>query len=119
MTADDELELDFPPLEPIPMLSAGGRMRVRQQQQVTNGVHPLTRGPLHAEASRQRSAGTSGQRDPFSCGSCAHLGIVGRGGPRSYAKCLVGDGQRVTSGPATDVRRWWPACPAYERSDDR
>jgi hypothetical protein len=132
VTASDEAL--FPGYEPPAAeqpeepLSAGQRLTRRQQRDVTNGVHPLTRGPLHPEATTRRHgpiAGhdpdtchgdvpCSGPRDPFTCGSCLHRD------PHGFPKCdLPGPTgrpipERHTHGPATDVRAWWPACPDYE-----
>lgn len=87
--------------------SADRRRTLRQHAQVRAGIHPLTGGVLHPLASRDRDS-TSSKADPFSCGTCIHR-VTGFG----YPKCDVGNGQRITRGPGTDVRAWWPACPAY------
>lgn len=111
--------------------------------------HPLTNGPLHPEADRERTK-DSGPA-PFTCGTCVHRGTVGHH-TRSYLKCLIpmpgvplepppealhdrerdttekakraqrsawatwraGRYPRVSHSDATDVRAWWPACPAYD-----
>lgn len=107
MTGDVPL---FDGYEPPPSedLSADQRRTRRQHQQVQAGVHPLTGGPLHPLASRHRDP-ASPKQDPFTCGSCWYRVLS----PHGYPKCTAGDGQRVTAGAATDVRAWWPACPAY------
>lgn len=102
-------------------LSPDRKRTYRQQQDVTNGRHPLTGGPLHPEASTDRNAG-SGRRDPFTCGSCVFRVLIGYHNGE-YPKCLWPDGidagsgrrwPRVSHGAASDVRAWWPACPSYE-----
>lgn len=113
MTDDEALfpGYDPPPGEPVGDLSAGRRLTLRQAAQVAAGVHPLTRGPLHRLASRARDA-TSPRSDPFTCGSC-WFRETWQPGANRYPKCLAYDGVRVTRGPASDVRAWWPACPDY------
>lgn len=96
-------------------LSPDRRRTLRQIGQVSAGIHPLTGGRLHDQATRHR-APTDGKRDPFTCGSCWFRGNRG-GVAGSYPKCWAGDGARVTGGPATDVRAWWPACPDYTPAD--
>lgn len=122
---------DPPVREPLPSedmsLSAGRRLTLRQAEQVTAGIHPLTRGPLHPLASRHRDADAP-KDDPFTCGSC----LFRRGrewGDYTYPKCWLPNPQkgadahfaelysRVTHGPASDVRAWWPACPDYSPGD--
>jgi hypothetical protein len=77
-------------------LSADRRRAVRQRKLVDQGWHPLTRTPARPELG--------------SCGSCVHRVFAGRGAKR-YPKCDVGPS---TSGAATDVRRWWPACDRWQ-----
>jgi hypothetical protein len=85
-------------------LSADRRRTLRQQQNIRDGIHPLTRGRLHPEASTERTR-EDGIRDPFTCGTCCHRKIMG-----GYPKCDIGPQSRA---PTTDVRAWWPACPTY------
>lgn len=101
----------FGGFEPAPVepLSAGRRLSARIQQMVSNGVHPLMKGPLHPEASRQRSPASPGT-DPFTCGTCTHRDVGG------YPKCDVGPLSRAVT---TDVRAWWPACPSYDPKEAR
>lgn len=116
--ADDLALFDVEPVipaEPVERLSAGGRLRVRQQAMVANGRHPLTRGVLHPDASRDRTR-ESGKSDPFTCGSCRF-----RRTGYEFPKCLVPNPltgkphvDRLSHSTTTDVRAWWPACPAYE-----
>lgn len=107
------------------VLSAGQRRTRRQQEQVAAGVHPLTGGPIHPLASRHRDRDAPGS-DPFTCGSCIFRVVV-RSGAKKYPKCVYGMENptdtrtvrlpRVTSGAASDVRAWWPACPDYSAGD--
>lgn len=90
-------------------LSAGRRLTARQAENVAAGVHPLTRGRLHPEASREASR-EDPKGLPFTCGTCELRDAHG------YPKCLLevaGRRPYVTHGPATDVRAWWPACESY------
>lgn len=94
-------------------LSAGQRLTARQLENVRAGVHPLTRGKLHPEASREATR-EDPKGQPFTCGSCQLRDPHGY--PHGYPKCLLEVAGRriyVTHGPATDVRAWWPACPSY------
>ena len=148
------------PIDPVPGEPHNARLTPNRRRRtdivadrIAVGKHPLTNGPLHPEASRDRDNTSSGD-DPFTCGSCMHRGSVGHH-TRSYPKCLIPgpgatenpppealydrerdepdrDGRkalarslaysawyarrypRVSRSDATDVRAWWPACPAYE-----
>lgn len=119
MSGDVPLFGGFEPAEPEPVeeLSAGQRLTRRQRQDVTNGRHPLTGQPIHPEATRFALA-TDPKGLPFTCGSCRFRD------PGGYPKCVLpgSNGRpipdRLTHGPATDVRAWWPACPDYQ-SDGR
>ncbi|HET6868929.1 MAG TPA: hypothetical protein VFH80_23660 [Solirubrobacteraceae bacterium] len=116
-----------PTPEAEPQLSADRRRTLRQAQYVANGVHPLTRGPLHPLASRHRDA-DSPKSDPFTCGSCYFREVL-RWHARSYAKCVLPNPlsgadapadriySRVTHSAASDVRAWWPACRDYSPGD--
>lgn len=101
-----------------PKVSADRRRTLRQRNQIEAGTHPLTGGRIHPEASKEVQPRTPGKDRPFTCGSCVYREP---GGPRGYPKCVLPDDRgratRVTGGPATDVRAWWPACPAYVPRD--
>lgn len=99
----------FPDIEPTATvagetLSAGRRLTIRQRANVDRGIHPLTRTPI--------------DQDPeHTCGTC-RFRAAGQ-----YPKCLWPDPDkpishrhhpRFTSGPATDVRAWWPGCTDWE-----
>lgn len=90
-------------------LSADRRRTLRQQTNVNNGIHPLTNGPLHEQASSDRTPASPGT-DPFTCGTCIHRRVTSYH-DRKYPKCDLGP---VSSGAGTDVRAWWPACNRYE-----
>lgn len=115
--SDDTLFEGFdPPTELAPDdMSAGQRLTRRQQQDVSNGVHPLTHGPLHPEASTMRSS-TSGSKDPFTCGTCVHRVHQHGGGGGDYPKCDALGPKALTHSAATDVRAWWPACREYHHN---
>jgi hypothetical protein len=98
---------------PREQLSPDRRRTVRQATQLAAGVHPLTHGPLHKDAAPHDDRQALGAR----CGSCRFRV------PGVYPKCHwpnAGDFHiavalvRVTHGPATDVRGWWPACSDYQ-----
>ena len=99
-----------PPTPPPPRtdLSADRRRTLRQAAEIKAGRHPLTRGPLHAEADTSAHR-DDGKKLPFRCGSCVHR--VDRGWP----KC---DLSTMSASAASDVRAWWPACPSYEPKAD-
>lgn len=100
----------FPGYEPelppeVERLTDDRRRTLRQAAEVARGVHPLTRGPLHPEASREAVRGDA-KGQPFTCGTCTHR--IQRG----YPKC---DLSTMSRSAASDVRAWWPACVKYER----
>lgn len=117
MTTDSALFGGYEPPETPDGLSAGGRLRVRQQQDVTNGRHPLTGGRLHPDASRDRTA-RSGAHDRLTCGTCVHR-VATHGGTAAggYPKCDAFGPKALTHSATTDVRAWWPACTSYEQKD--
>lgn len=108
-------------------LSAGQRLTLRQAEMVADGIHPLTRGPLHPLASRHRDA-SAPKGDPFTCGSC-HFRRVEKYHDYAYPKCWLPNPKvgadapqariyaRVSHGATSDVRAWWPACPDYTPGD--
>lgn len=101
----------YEPPPPTEALSADRRRTQRQHDGVQAGRHPLTRGPLHPEASRGR---TSADRipEPFTCGTCVHRQFRSTG-PKTYAKCVALGPKALSHSPGTDVCAWWPACPSY------
>lgn len=107
------------PAQPESKASAGTRLRLRQAQAVTHGVHPLglvfAGMRMHPDADRNATSTDYGRNLPLRCGSCRWREPVGK---HAYPKCLFGkmSGRpwpRVSHGPATDVRAWWPACTEY------
>lgn len=89
------------------------RRRARQLARIRNGYHPLG-GTLKLHDQADRDAVPYEGRDlPYRCGTCAFRVLVG-GHARDFPKCAKGDGIRVTNGPASDVKAWWPACRDYE-----
>lgn len=94
-----------PPAPAEPKLSYTRRLTLKRQTMLAAGVHPATRRPL---------------LDPergLTCGGCAHLAGYGHNNT-TYWKCELAG---ATRGPATDVRRKWPACdrhtPASETTE--
>lgn len=109
MSADQLFEIGEddrrPEAEPQPKLSTDRRRTLRQAAALAKGSHPLSVWskcpiPLHAEAAPVDDRQADGRR----CGNCAFRI------PGQYAKCSFADNRRVSHGPATDLRSWWPAC---------
>lgn len=146
------------PIDPVPGEPHNAHLKPNRRRRtdivadrISVGRHPLTNGPLHPDATRDRTKDSPPAE--FTCGACVHRRSVGHH-TRSYPKCLVpGPGvpdepppearydrerdrdetiaqsaarsvarerwfearyPRVSRSDATDVRAWWPACPAYQ-----
>jgi hypothetical protein len=132
----DMTPVALPEPEPAPKVTAGAKLRARQAARIRSGMHPLALAfpmlRLHPDAARVES--DDRERGALRCGSCVHRRQVA-GGARDFPKCLYGmtitpipeaervkygptrvvRTPRVTHGPATDVRAWWPACVNYEQ----
>ena len=93
MIEQPSLDLGIPEREHAPVLSAGARLTARQRRMVNEGVQPLTREPARP--------------DLGTCGTCVHRQVA------KYPKCTHPD-TPLTSGPATDVRAYWPACHRHQ-----
>jgi hypothetical protein len=98
------------PVPREPKLSGDRRRAQRQAEFLARGQHPLAAAlrwslRLHADAAPVDDREAPGRR----CGNCWYRETF-RHHNRSYAKCTADDGARVTHGPGTDVRAWWPAC---------
>lgn len=108
-------------VEPGEKLSAGRRLTLRQTADLNAGRHPLTGGRLHPDAAPAGDRTAAGTR----CGTC-RFRVVGGYHGRHYPKChwpnpdeyLTANLPRVTHGPATDCRQWWPACETYEPREE-
>jgi hypothetical protein len=112
--------VELPAPEP---LSADRRRTIRQAEALDHRTHPLSLAlgwhiPLHQQAAPADPRDAPGRR----CGNCRLRDQVRYA--RTYAKCVQGwDGDpqhappRVTHGPGTDVRAWWPACRDHEYGD--
>lgn len=90
---------------PAEKLSADRRRTIRQAATLAKGWHPLG-DRLHSEAAPADDRGAPGRR----CATCQFRTLFGK-----WPKCTV-DGLRslrMTHGPATDCRAWWPACARY------
>ncbi|WBB94244.1 hypothetical protein [Verrucosispora sp. WMMC514] len=102
---------------PVEKVSADRRRAQRQAAAIAAGWHPLGLAlgrhlRLHPDAPRSDDRTTPGPR----CGSCWYREVLGHHN-RSYGKCTVEDGARISNGAGTDVRRWWPACRDYSPGD--
>ena len=85
-------------------LSYGRWATVRRRELLEQGRHPATLLPL-----RVQNVG-----DAPTCGDCALL-VVHVHNDRTYFKCGAA---KITFGGATDIRKGWPACTAFERLRD-
>jgi hypothetical protein len=125
------------PTTPTPKMSAQRRLTIRQTAALNQGWHPLTvaaqhhNGPaaarlkLHPQAAPPDDRHAPGRR----CGNCWYLNIISTGSARDWPKCVYGaqnptDEQprpgpppRVTKGPGSDIRRWWPGCEDHSYGD--
>jgi len=114
MSADGLFEMAEPATDPTEGMSAQRKLTQKQATRLAQGLHPLsiTNGHirLHPDAAPAATRTAEGLR----CRTCAHLNYQG---PHGYAKCGFGDGVRISHGPATDVRLYWPACVDYEAAD--
>jgi len=93
---DGAVRIPNPPAEGE-KLSAGRRLTARQLRDVDAGRHPLTGGPQDPDPAHR-------------CGNCTHRNTTGRYPKCHYSNPPGGPLDRVTGGPATDVRAWWPGC---------
>lgn len=104
-----------------PTLTTGQRRINRQAAALQHGQHPLAvalRIPigLHRDAPTDRlDRDTPGTR----CGTCRFRDPHNGGTASDFPKCWwrpdgAGRYPRITSGPGTDVRAWWPACTSYQ-----
>ncbi|MFF5988160.1 hypothetical protein [Prauserella flavalba] len=101
-------------LRALPEPSADQRRTERQAKQLAAGLHPLSAAlgwplRLHPDGAPAGHREAPGLR----CGGCAFRRPIAHRA-RTYAKCHHGDGTRITHGPGTDVRAWWPACLDYQ-----
>lgn len=103
---------------------AGRRRTLRQHAAIDNGAHPLSVAldavlPLHPLAAEQGRT----------CWACRFRTVINLGTSRSYPKCLIEKGPyartlsgarlpRVSAGPGTDIRKWWPGCRDHEWGDN-
>lgn len=95
-------ETDPPTSPPAETLSADRRRTLKRRAQLDAGIHPRTLLPLAGNGK--------------TCGDCQHSDLIYSGSARNgYWKCLKAG---WTSGPATDIRKSWPACTAYEEPTD-
>lgn len=96
--------LDAPPR---PTGGQSHRLTQRQRMLLLGGWHPVTMRALHPAAPPVDDRTAPGPR----CRTCTHLYRKVRGS--TWLKC----DQRATSGQATDVRAWWPACALWREAD--
>lgn len=103
------------PTRPVP---TSVQLRLREQREaLERGEHPLSVAlgrplPLHPDAAPAGDRRAPGLR----CGSCVHRQLQRRGG-YDWPKCLLPGAGRVTHGPGTDVRVWWPACVDHQPAE--
>lgn len=91
--------------------SAGRKLTARQLKDLERGFNPLGQ-RLHVDAAPVTDKTAPGRR----CGNCRFRTPDGTGGTAgTYPKCRFGadgsrPGPRMSRGPATDCRAWWPGC---------
>jgi hypothetical protein len=108
-----------------PSEGADARRTRRQHDVIGQGGHPLGLAlalplALHPQAKEQNRT----------CGNCAFRMMTWTGSNSRHPKCLIEKGpaattgltgcpyQRVSCGPGTDVRKWWPGCRDHEFGDN-
>lgn len=107
-----------PPGEKI---SDGRKRTARQFKALARGRHPISGLPLHTDAAPHDDQKAPGLR----CRGCHFHQLMG-GHKRGYPKCFwpnpdlyrLVDLPRVSMGPATDCRGWFPACTDYQPRED-
>jgi len=114
MTAEEAGLVPLFEIEPVPAAPPAVRLSLadRQAARIDAGLHPLStdRAPIRLHPAAFRPIGPDGgERLPYRCGTCALRQLLA-GHARSYPKCVANGGARITNGPASDVRAWWPAC---------
>lgn len=126
MTDATLFALDFVEPSAVPSLSPDQRRTQRQAECLARGHHPLTAAlgvhlPLHPNPAPADDREAPGRR----CGNCAYRRTWHQRN-RSYPKCwfstdhagqFVEDYERITHGPGTDVRAWWPGCRDHTYGD--
>lgn len=107
----DQIALFDVPSRPTP---TSDQLRIhRQQVALEHDQHPLSVAlnrpiGLHADAAPVDDRKAAGLR----CGGCAYRQMQRRGA-WDWPKCVLPGAARITRGPGTDVRAWWPACPDF------
>lgn len=105
-------DVDQPTPPPAPAESDGVRRTKRQAALLAAEKHPLSAVVyglrLHPDAAPYDDRQAPGRR----CGNCTYRS------PGTYPKCTFSNRTRMSSGPATDCRAWWPACPDHEWRTD-
>ena len=96
----------IPAPDPLKGLNRRRRLTARQQLSLDRGIHPITHVALHEGAAPAGDRAADGLR----CDGCAFLVR----NHFQYLKCGARNGRLMTRGPATDVRRWYPACELFE-----
>jgi hypothetical protein len=109
--------------------SPGQRLTEIQSMRIRTGIHPLSGKvagcylTLHPEAAAPEPS-AEGRR----CGNCRFRRPSNRGTSRDYPKCHFQTPAyarnaprafpRVTSGAASAVRGWWPACVDHQYPEE-
>lgn len=120
--------IELPTVEPASKVSPDARRTIRQREAIERGYHPLGLAVgairLHPDAAKvvHKDDAAQGLR----CGDCEFRRRFTHHN-RTYAKCVYGGPRvaegvdvytgsypRMSHGPGTDVRAWWPACLAFE-----
>ena len=123
-TLFDAAPFEVPPAEPAVRLSPDRRRTQRQAEALAARTHPLSAAlgyqiRLHEHAAPADDRAADGRR----CGNCRWRQLRDDTA-RRWPKCWWRDDNdgsppRVTGGPGTDVRAWWPACREHDYGDTR
>lgn len=109
--------------DPAERVSGDRRRTQRQLEALAGGWHPLCAAGykirLHPDAPADRLDRTA---PGLRCRDCRFRSLVSTS--RSYPKCFYPGGvrpktgwPRITHGPGTDIRGWWPACVDYQPAE--
>lgn len=122
----DTLFPGLPVPAPVAKLSPDRRRTQRQAEVLARGQHPLVLAlgkhlPLADDAAPVDDVTAPGRR----CGNCWFRSAYRRRNG-SYPKCWFStdhagefpqEYERITHGPGTDVRGWWPGCRDHSYGD--
>jgi hypothetical protein len=111
-----QTEIDLPEGARLKPLGRVAKRTRRQRFLLDLGYHPLAPVVRYRVLRTRVDAPPPGDRKAPGprCGSCKWLGPLYEGAPGK--RCWINNGERVTSGSATEVRAWWPACEEFTQA---